>query len=80
MTYLTKGTFSGLSTLLKVVTRTNVYSCVGCVLHKLAIPKRGTVHIIRIDLYMCYDRLVAEGSKVSCSYRTRYHPSFLTEK
>lgn len=56
---------------MKVVIRANVYSCAGCVLHKLDIPKRGAVHIISIDLYMFYDRLVAEGNKVSCSYRTR---------
>lgn len=52
-----------------------MYSCAGCVLHKLDIPKRGAVHIISIDLYMFYDRLVAESNKVSYSYRTRILPN-----
>lgn len=45
---MTKETFSGMSAWLRVVTRANMYSWAGCVLHKVAIPKRGIVYIINI--------------------------------
>lgn len=67
MTYLTKEIFGGLSAQLRVVIRANMYSCV-------TIPKRGAVHIISIDLYICYARLVAEGSTASYSYKTKISP------
>lgn len=44
-----------------------MYSSVGCALYKVVMPKRGAIHIISIGLYIYYDRLLAEGSKVSCS-------------
>lgn len=66
MPYLTKETFSGMSAWLTVVTRANTYSCAGCVLHKVAMPKRGIVYSINIiSLFICYDKFLADGSQVS---------------
>lgn len=75
MTYLTKETFSGMNAWLRVVIRATIYSCASCVLHRVSISKKGTVHIINIiDFYICYDKFLADGSKVSCSCKIKLLP------
>lgn len=54
------------------------YSCAGCVLHKAAIPKRGTVYLTNIiGVFIFYDTFLAGGSKVSCSCKLKIiHTAF----
>lgn len=82
MTYFTKETFSGMSAWLRVVFRaTAMYSCQGCILHKVAIPARGAVCIISSQVCMfVMTRFWQMAVKRLVLSESRYHHSFLTEK